>query len=194
MTRLALLAGALVLVGAGCGRAPDKSSAPATSTATSVTSPQAAAQKEINLAALPGAHEAFQGTLTIPAVLEVEVVPELEAINLYDPEAPGGSPRERSQIFLRHFRANEFLTLQTVDVLEQMEGTVAGRPAVRYIIEKKSGVPPFAGQPTWRNARHRVMDVRLSDASPSEFLVIAQNPSLPDAVFEQVLTSLRITP
>lgn len=129
--------------------------------------------------------------LEIPSSWEIEVIPELEAVNLYDPTAPGVTRREQSQVFLRHFRANDFLTLSTVTVYGRNATTVAGRPATTYIIEKKSDIPAFTGQPSWRNARHRVTDVRLSDAQPSEFLVIGQRPGLPDAVFDAILASLR---
>lgn len=145
----------------------------------------------MDLSALPGAAHAFAVTISVPSSWQAEVVPTIEAINLYDLAAPGDTPREQSQLFLRHFRASDFLTLSTVTVHEQTPTLVAGRPAVAYVIEKNPGVPPFPDQPSWRNVRHRVTDIRLSDASPSEFLVVAKNPALPDDVFTQVLSSLR---
>lgn len=194
--RFSALIAALAFFGVGCVR-PAVSPVPPVPVSPSATlppRPSTPALKEVNLSILPGAGPAFAVTLTVPVAWEAEVVPELEAINLYDSAAPGETSREKSQVFLRHFRADDFLTLSTVTIHERTPTTVAGRPAVTYAIEKKPGVPPFPGQPSWRNARHRVTDVRLRDASPSEFLVFAQNPVLADDHFLTVLSSLQLTP
>ncbi len=195
-----LLLFSAVLLGAGCRAVPPipPASPSSLATASALTSslPPSPAQhspseKDVDLRTVPGVHPAFAVTLTIPASWEVEAVPAIEAVNLYDPAVPGVSPREQSRVFLRHFRGSDFLTLTTVTIQERTRTTVAGRPAVTYGIEKKPGVAAFPHQPAWRNIRHRVTDVRLQDPSPSEFLVIAQNPVLPDATFESVLSSLR---
>lgn len=132
-------------------------------------------------------------SLEIPPSWEIEVIPDIEAVNFYDTVAPGASPREQSQVFLRHFRASDFLTLSTVTIHERTPTVVTSRPAVAYVIEKKAGVPPFPQQPLWRNTQHHVTDVRLSDTNPSEFLVFAQSPTLADTTFEAVLGSLRLS-
>ncbi|TSC72640.1 MAG: metalloendopeptidase-like membrane protein [Parcubacteria group bacterium Gr01-1014_38] len=201
---LVLLGGVLTLLGGGCVRtsvptppaeAPVAGSAPVAVREDAPSSPRVpSAVKDITLGALPNAAPAFGASLSVPASWEAEVVPEIEAINLYDPAAPGGSPREQSQIFIRHFRGDDFLTLATVTIHARTPGTVAGRTSVAYVIEKKPGVPAFPHQPAWRNARHRVTDIRLRDARPSEFLVFGKNPALPDAVFDDILSSLRLVP
>lgn len=195
VARVAALVSALSLLGAGCVRVPSGSPplAPAAPPKENTLAPPTAAEtKVVNLGTVLGVHPAFVVAISLPAAWEIEVIPELEAVNFYDPAAPGATPREQSQIFLRHFRANDFLTLSTVTVHERTRTTVADRPAVMYLIEKKSGIPAFTGQPSWRSARHRVTDVRLSEASPSEFLVFGKRPDLPDVVFERVLQSVKI--
>lgn len=193
--RLAVVVLALSLLGAGCVRSQAVPPPTAPAAASAVTQPAVDTRdtRVVDLRSLPGAHVAFAVRLTIPAPWEVEVVPEIEAINLYDPAASGATARQQSQIFLRHFRASDFLTLQTVDVYARTPTTVAGRPAVTYIIEKKTHVPSFPQQPSWRNHRHRVTDVRLTDTSPAEFLVFGQRPGLPDVVFDSLLESVSIS-
>lgn len=200
VVRVVVLFSALSLLGAGCVRPPSVSPPPVPEAAPVATSSGSASAPALSprttvvrLASLPGAHAAFAVQLALPASWEVEVVPEIEAINLYDPAAPGATPREKSQIFLRHFRASDFLTLPTVAVVSRTPGVVAGRPAITYIIEKKAGVPPFPQQPAWRNGQHRVTDVRFSDQNPSEFLVFGKLPELPDSIFDRVLESLQLT-
>jgi hypothetical protein len=134
---------------------------------------------------------AFRFSAALPSGWEVEYVPELGAVNLFDPAAAGASPREQSQVFLRQFTADRFLTLATVDVLAREEVTLGGHAAVRYEIEKKPTVPPFAAQPAWRNQRHEVVDVRLATTNPSLFYVFARHPSLASDVFVQLLASLQ---
>lgn len=194
--RFAVVVPTLALLGAGCVRSLAVPPPTAPEAPPAVTTPAGAPEdtRVVDFRSLPGAHVAFAAQLTIPATWEIEVIPELEAVNLYDPAAPGATPREQSQVFLRHFQADDFLTLSAVTIHERAPTTVAGRPAVTYVIEKKTGVPAFPDQPSWRNVLHRVTDVRLSDARPSEFLVIGQRPGLSDAVFDAILDSLRIAP
>jgi hypothetical protein len=136
-------------------------------------------------------HPSFKFSAEIPAAWSVEFVPAITAINVYDPQGEGENDLERSRFFIRSFQASTFLTLSTADVLRREETTVGGHPAVRYEIMKKSGVPDFPNQPSWRSARHGLTDVRLSGRSPSTFSVFAHAPDLPAATVEAFLASLR---
>ncbi|USN53174.1 MAG: M23 family metallopeptidase [Candidatus Nomurabacteria bacterium] len=132
----------------------------------------------------------FQFSAEIPPTWQAEAVKEIAALNIYDPAAAGENTLAQSQIFLRSFTANDFLTLSTVTIHSREELTVVGRPAVRYDIEKKAGVGNFPAQPAWRNQRHMVTDVRVSDDSPSVFYVIAKHPDLDQSVYDRFLESL----
>ncbi|MBI2484291.1 M23 family metallopeptidase [Candidatus Uhrbacteria bacterium] len=129
----------------------------------------------------------FDGT--IPDGWKVEYVPEIQALNIYDPEA-ADTDREASQIFIRQFTASTFLTLSTVAIHSREETQLHGKDAVRYEIEKKPGIPSFPHQPQWRSERHRLIDVRYSKQSPSVFYVIAFNPLLEKRIEEEFLASL----
>ena len=94
-------------------------------------------------------------------------------------------------MFIRFFEANDFLTLSTVNVLKREATTVGTHAAVRYEIEKKPGIPSFAGQPKWRSSRHELIDIRLRKASPSFFYVVARNPQFPKERFEAFIESIR---
>lgn len=141
---------------------------------------------------IPGAHSDFKFLATVPAAWSAEAVRAIDSINFYDPAAPGASNLEKSQIFIRKFTANDFLTLSTVTIHSRTTIKVNNRPAVRYDIEKKSGIANFANQPAWRSARHIVTDVRVSDANPSVFYVIAKRPDLDQAIYDRFLNSLHI--
>ena len=143
----------------------------------------------INTADL-GAAKAFQLSATVPGHWQVEVVPEIEAINFYDPTAGGETAKDQSQIFVRYFTADDFLTLSTVTIFNKTNTSVVGRPAVIYDIEKKSGVADFPHQPFWRNIRHQVTDVRQSDSSPATFYVFGQRPGLDESIWTNFLNSL----
>jgi len=117
-------------------------------------------------------------------------VPEIQAINIYDPDDPAQSIREKSQIFIRFFEANEFLTLSSVRILSREATKLNNHDAVRYEIEKKAGLPNFPHQPSWRSKRHRLIDVRLNSNGPSIFFVNAANPQLNETIFENYLASL----
>lgn len=136
-------------------------------------------------------HPSFRFSAEIPSAWEVEFVPAINAVNVYDPNDAAVTIRERSQVFIRLFEADRFLTLSTVNVLEREEVTVQGHSAVRYEIEKKAGVSDFPHQPSWRSQRHQLTDVRFTEASPSLFFVFSYRPDLPDDVFETFLKSLR---
>lgn len=128
----------------------------------------------------------------IPVNWQVEIVKEAEALNFYDPAAPGATNLDKSQLFIRYFSANSFLTLKTVDILDRQELTIQGRPAVRYMIQKKASVPAFAHQPEWRNEKHVVTDIRANDTNPSIFYVIAQRPGLSNEIYEHFLNSIEL--
>ena len=112
------------------------------------------------------------------------------AINIYNPNLEGLAI-DQSQAYIKFFKASQFLTLQTVDILERTELEIASRPAVRYRILKKQGVADFPNQPAWRNLEHEVTDIRLSDDDQTTFYVFARNPQLDREVFDHFLASLR---
>lgn len=156
--------------------------------------PPLATTQTFDSQSLAAANDAFTFTTTIPVDWVAEAIPEIEAINLYDPAAPGDTNLEKSQVFIRYFRANTFLTLSTVTIHTQSDRTLNGRPARTYEIEKLSSVADFAHQPSWRNDRHTVTDIRAIDASPSIFYVLARRPDLDSSVYETFLTSFDTTP
>lgn len=121
---------------------------------------------------------------------EAEYVPETDAINIFDPTDKGDQSLEKSQIFIRQFQADDFLTLSTVTIFGQTSEKIGQRDAVLYDIEKKTTVEDFAGQPSWRSQRHKVLDIRFSPASPSIFYVFSYNPDLDEGVFRAFIKSL----
>lgn len=139
---------------------------------------------------IASAAKVFDFCVTVPENWQTEAVPQIESLNFYDPAAEGSTNLDRSQVFVRHFRANSFQTLSTVTIHSRNETTVAGRPAVAYEIEKKQGVTNFPNQPSWRSERHFVTDVRVADTNPSIFLVFGKRPDLPEKTFDQLLSSL----
>jgi len=134
--------------------------------------------------------EAFRFTGSIPNKYQVEYIPEIRSINIYDQSAGGSTAREQSQIFIRFFTASTFLTLPTVDILKREETTFKDHAAVRYEIIKKPRVAAFTAQPQWRNERHSLIDIRLSVTSPTTFYVFAYNPDLPAVVFERFMSTI----
>ena len=132
----------------------------------------------------------FTFSAKIPTNWKIEVVPGIEAMNIYDPNANDKNNLEKSQIFVRYFKANNFLTLNTVTIFKQTQTTNKGKPTVIYDIEKKSGVVNFPSQPSWRNERHLVTDIRQTDSNPSVFYVFAQRPDLDQKIFDHFLQTL----
>jgi hypothetical protein len=133
----------------------------------------------------------FHIAFDIPEGMEVEYIPQLEALNIFT-LAGVGSARERSQLLIRYFDASQFLTLSTVDVLQTADRIVGeGYTAKEYLIQKKSGVADFANQPTWRNRKHTVTDFRASDGQ-TRYYVVAANPELDNDTYQRVLASMRI--
>lgn len=121
---------------------------------------------------------------------KVEYIPELESVSIYDDSLPGVDSLEKSQIFIRHFRADKFLTLGTVDILERSSTFVHGHEAVSYEIKKKSGVANFSGQPFWRSEQHKLVDIRFGKKGQGEFYVFSYNPELEVDIFNNFLESL----
>ncbi|MBI1961528.1 MAG: M23 family metallopeptidase, partial [Parcubacteria group bacterium] len=132
----------------------------------------------------------FRFSADVPTGFAVEYVPQIKSINIYDSNGAEDTAREQSQIFIRYFEASSFLTLQTVDILNREETEVHGHDAVRYEIAKKAGVADFPHQPSWRNAQHKLTDIRFSSASPSLFYVFSYRPEFPQARFELFIQSL----
>lgn len=134
----------------------------------------------------------FTFSAEIPIGWKAEAVPNIQAINIYDPNSPETDTLEKSQILIRHFNANTFLTLNTVTIFKQTKTTNKGRPTIIYDIEKKSGVANFSNQPSWRNERHFVTDIRQTDSNPSVFYVFSQRPSLDQKIFDHFLETLEL--
>lgn len=132
----------------------------------------------------------YKFSALIPLEYKSEYVPSLKSINIYNPVAPGETTIEQSQIFIRHFSANKFLTLSTVDILKQKSTQVHGHDAVMYTIKKKPAVANFAGQPAWRSEEHSLVDIRFTNNNPSDFYVFAYNPTFGADTFEAFIDSI----
>lgn len=127
----------------------------------------------------------------IPNAWKVDYVTDIASINVYDPAKAGAANIEKSVIFIRNFNANSFLTLGTVHILSRSDASVHDHAAVRYEIQKKSGVANFPSQPPWRNDQHKLIDIRYAKTNPSTFYVIAYNPELSAEKFENFIASLK---
>lgn len=138
--------------------------------------------------------EHFPLAFTIPAGMEVEYVPAINALNLFS-LAGEGTARERSQIFIRFFDASDFLTLSTVTIhaTEDLSVGAGDYRARRYDIEKKPDAADFPDQPSWRNARHTVTDFRDRDGQ-TRYYVVAQRPGLSDEIYMALLESTEVVP
>lgn len=141
---------------------------------------------------IPGVDPAFTFSATLPPNWQAEAVPASQAITIFDPSLGDKNNLEKSQIFIRYFKANEFLTLSNVTILERTPVAINGQAAVRYRIEKKPNTATFNHQPSWRNQQHTVTDIRVSDDNPAIFYVIAQRPDLPDETYQVFLNSLQV--
>lgn len=140
---------------------------------------------------LPGIDQNFNFSAEIPTNWEVEYVPASESINIYDSTSPEQETLEKSQIFIKYFKASQFLTLQTVTIHERTETQINSRPTVIYDIEKKASVADFPSQPLWRNQRHIVTDIRSTDNNPTIFYVFAKRPDLDQKIFDDFINSTR---
>lgn len=147
---------------------------------------------EFKVSELEGVPSVYTFASKIPDHFAVEYIPGIEAINIYDSRETGESSLERSQIFIRYFKADSFLTLATVSIFSRDNATLHGRPAVVYDIEKKTGIANFPNQPSWRSRRHLVTDIRVSDSNPSVFYVIAKRPELDWEIYDQFLNFLKV--
>jgi murein DD-endopeptidase MepM/ murein hydrolase activator NlpD len=132
----------------------------------------------------------YDFSVEVPTSWKVSYIEQTDALNFFDPNGNGDTNLERSQIFVRSFRASGFETLSTVTIHNREAKTYRGRSAFRYDIEKKSNVANFPFQPSWRNQRHIVTDIRTTEESPALFYVIAKRPDLNEAVYQQFLESL----
>jgi len=155
--------------------------------------PDAPAYTRVDFGLVDGIIEPFDFTAEIPSTWLVEVLSEIESVNIYDPNIAGVNNLEKSQIFVRYFQANDFLTLNTVSILNKEKSEVNGRSTVTYDILKKADVENFRLQPSWRNGRHLVTDMRVSDSNPSVFYVFGRRPDLDEDVFGRFLKSLRFS-
>ncbi len=131
----------------------------------------------------------YQFSAEIPKGFAVEYISAIDSINIYKPGA-GENNLESSQIFIRNFRANSFLTLQTVDISKKVEMQQGNHEAVLYKIKKKEGVPNFPNQPSWRNQEHEVLDIRYSNNNPSTFFVFSHTPDFSNEEFETFIGSV----
>jgi len=78
-----------------------------------------------------GIDATYRFSAILPEQWVVTYVPELDAISIVDADL-------QSQIFIRNFTANGFLTLSTVTISEQTDKTVKGHQAIEYEITKKT--------------------------------------------------------
>ncbi len=135
-------------------------------------------------------NSSFRFSGNIPVKFEMEYIPQLKAISIYDATLPGDNIREKSQIYITYFESDRFLTLNTVDVLKREEILVNGHEAVLYEIAKKTEFPDFPQQPSWRNKKHKAIDIRLAKSSPSLFYPFAYSPDLTEEIFRDFINSL----
>lgn len=134
----------------------------------------------------------FPLTFSIPQDLEAEYIPSRKAINLFSLNGTG-TARSRSQMYISFFDADKFQTLTTVNVLSTKDLQV-GQGAYttkRYEIEKKANVATFADQPSWRNTKHIVTDLRAKEGL-TRYFAFAQNPDLNEATYQQILASIKL--
>lgn len=182
----------VVLLSAGCSKPLETTSSPSfaeeevESQNPTYTVP-AEKSNEIDFSLL---NSKYKFSANLPQEFKAEYIPTSDSINIYNPDFSGNSSLEKSVIFIRNFKANDFLTLSTVNILSSNKSSVQGRPAVQYEIKKKKDVPNFPNQPTWRNEQHKLIDIRYSSSNPSTFFVFSYNPNLPEPEFSSFVDSL----
>ncbi|MEK7664476.1 MAG: hypothetical protein AAB340_03535 [Patescibacteria group bacterium] len=135
-------------------------------------------------------NQEFDFLAQIPIEFEAEYMPQLSAINVYNPSSSENNNIEKSQLYITYFKANNFLTLRTVDITRADKISVNGRDAILYEITKKLEVPGFLGQPKWRNFIHKALDIRVSNSNPSIFYSFAYRPSLSEKMFNDFINSI----
>lgn len=133
-------------------------------------------------------NEEYRLSILLPENWQAEYVAASESVNLFMPSEERG-PMDNSMIFIRRFDANTFLTLSTVIIHQRFLNTIGSKPAVDYEIEKKQAVADFPNQPSWRNEKHNVTDIRESDGF-SRFYVFGQNPELDEKTIYYILRSI----
>jgi hypothetical protein len=185
MKKITFILLGLVLVAGACNRTPAESVS--NEAVFLEEEPQELNYKTVEFADVSSTFK-FSGQL--PMDWQVEYVAGTDALNIYDPSDTAESNLEKSQIFIRHFTANSFLTLSTVDILNREEMMIGDREAVKYEIKKKANVANFPNQPIWRSGQHQLIDIRVSKSNPSVFYVFAYNPDLKESTFEGFINSL----
>lgn len=138
-------------------------------------------------------NSSFKFSAEIPSNYEVEYVEASDAINIYNASVAAPSNIDASQIFITKFEADNFLTLQTVDILSEENMRVGERPARKYEIEKREDVDRFVNQPLWRSRKYKLVDIRFSEQSPSTFYVFAYNPQFGEGNFDEFISSLEFS-
>lgn len=151
-----------------------------------VQQPQEQAWKTVDFGMI---NSAFLFSGELPDSFEITYVPSTNAVVVSDPSLEG----EQSVVYITKFTSDRFLTLNTVDIYQQSPMRIKGRDAVFYDIQKKDGVPDFPGQPSWRNARHFALDIRVSEDSPSVFYPIAYARDFPEDMFWRFVNSLEFS-
>lgn len=183
---------------AACGSTPVKEQSitiqSISSTTNTTTSKEQPTTKTFYFKDIPNVDQNFNFSAEIPTNWEVEYIPASQSINIYDPASPAEQTLEKSQIFIKYFKASQFLTLQTVTIHERTETAINTRPTVIYDIEKKAGVANFPSQPIWRNQRHIVTDIRETDDNPTIFYVFAKRPDLDQKTFDDFINSVTFNP
>ena len=174
-----IVSAVLVFLGAGCTNPEAQAPAVVESQETKAL-PSAAPDARVDFSRH---NSAYRFSAALPENLSKRYVPEITSIALSDGKA--------DQIFIRFFEASDFLTLTTVDIFERQETKIQSHAAVRYEIQKKSGMADFPFQPAWRNGRHKLIDIRYRAASPSYFYVFSYNPEYSQEKFESFVQSLR---
>ncbi len=132
----------------------------------------------------------FKFTSYIPNEWKIENVSTIDSINIYDPEVLAENNLEKSQIFIRQFKASEFLTLNSVNIIKQESVSINEHEAIRYEIEKKDNIADFPNQPSWRNTKHKLIDIRYTKSDPSIFYVFSYNPLLSEEKFNSLINQL----
>ena len=172
---------ALMFLGSGCGQSNEYEDY-------TNRSGKKSTEKELTHFSNPDPRYRFSGVL--PDGFEYAYVDENESINIYLPDEEPIGHLDKSQIFIRFFQANQFLTLNTVTIHNKKETSIQGHDAVIYDIEKKNDVAKFPNQPFWRNERHTVTDIKFSEQNPTYFYVFAKHPDLQQEIFDEFLNNL----
>lgn len=167
-----------------------RSGTPQTPTANEDGPQPTATEPTVSRFDLSSYHEIFQLSAELLEPLYAEYDSSIEAIAFSSPPSTS-TIFNSAQIFIRHFEADDFQTLSTVNILSRELTKVGSHDAVRYEIEKKAEVPNFANQPNWRNQKHEVIDIRYAPSGKTTFFVIARNPAFDKAQFDALIASLQ---